>query len=87
MEDYMSYQPQQGQPQGSTSNTLSTLAIIFGGISFLFLPIILGPVAIVLAIIAKTKHESRSTIALIVSILGLVIGMVLGAVVFASTMS
>ena len=69
------------------SNALSILAIIFGGISLLFLPIIFGPIAIVLAIIAKTRKERLSTVALIISIVGTVVGFILGALVFAATVA
>ena len=69
------------------SNALSILAIIFGGISLLFLPIIFGPIAIVLAIIAKSRKERLSTVALIISIVGTVVGFILGALVFAATVA
>ena len=69
------------------SNALSILAIIFGGISLLFLPIIFGPIAIVLAIIAKARKERLSTVALIISIVGTVVGFILGALVFAATVA
>lgn len=82
----MSYDPQGHAPQASTGNTFSTLAFVFGGISFLFLPIILGPVAVVMAIISKSKKESRSTPALVVAILGFVFGMIIGAIVGAAVL-
>ena len=69
------------------SNALSILAIIFGGVSLLFLPIIFGPIAIVLAIIAKSRKERLSTVALIISIVGTVVGFILGALVFAATVA
>ena len=48
------------------SNALSILAIIFGGISVLILPILFGPIGIVLGIIAKTRKERLSTVGLII---------------------
>jgi len=73
------YAPQAAAQKGG--NTLSTLAIVFGAISALFLPVLFGPVAIILAAIGKSKKESRSTVALIVAIGGLVVGMVFGFIV------
>mgnify|MGYP000096904188 CR=1 FL=1 len=67
------------------SNALSILAIIFGGISVLILPILFGPIGIVLGIIAKTRKERLSTVGLIISIVGPVIGAILGVLVFAAT--
>lgn len=69
-------------PAKSSNNTFSILGISFGAISFLFLPILFGPAAIILAVIAKTKNERLSNIAITVSILGLVIGFILGAIVW-----
>jgi len=67
------------------SNALSILAIIFGGISLLFLWVIFGPIGIILGIIAKTRKERLSTVGLIISIVGPVIGAILGVLVFAAT--
>jgi len=69
------------------SNALSILAIIFGGVSLLFLPIIFGPIAIVLGIIAKARKERLSTVGLIISIVGTVGGFILGALVFAASVA
>jgi Na+/glutamate symporter len=41
-----------------------------------------GPAAIILSVIAKTKNERLSNVAIAVSILGLVIGSILGAIVW-----
>ena len=67
------------------SNARSILAIIFGGVSVLILPILFGPIGIVLGIIAKTRKERLSTVGLIISIVGPVIGAILGVLVFAAT--
>lgn len=69
-----------------SGNTFSIIAIVLGGISFLFLPIILGPIGIVMSVVGKNKKEKLSTVALIVAIAGTVVGMLIGAVVGASTM-
>ena len=63
------------------ANTYSIIAIVLGGISFLLLPILLGPASIILAVIAKNKKENLANVALAVGILGTVLGMVLGAIV------
>lgn len=72
----------QSTPQ--SGNTFSIIAIVLGAISFLILPIVLGPAAIILAVIAKSKNEKLANVALAVSILGTVIGMILGAIIGAT---
>lgn len=72
----------QSTPQ--RGNTLSIIAIVLGAISFLLLPIVLGPAAIILAVIAKSKREKLANVALAVGILGTVIGMIIGAIVGAT---
>lgn len=66
------------------NKTYSILGIVFGGIALIFLPIILGPVGIILSVIGKTKGEKLANIALTVSILGTLIGMFLGAAIGAT---
>jgi len=67
--------------RGATNNTLSIIAIVLGVIGFIFLPIVFALAGLVLAIVAKTvRHERLSTVAIVVSAIGLVGGMVLGAV-------
>ena len=68
----------------SENKTFSILGIVFGGISLIFLPIILGPVGIILSVIGKTKGEKLANVALAVSILGTLVGMFLGAVIGAA---
>jgi hypothetical protein len=76
------YPQAQGFPQArAAGNGFSIAALILGCIAFLFLPIILGPVAIALAGVGKSKHESKSTAALAVAITGTVVGLILGAIV------
>lgn len=69
------------QSTPKSSSTFSIIAIVLGGVAFIILPIILGPAAIILAVIAKTKNEKLANIALAVAILGTVIGMILGAII------
>jgi hypothetical protein len=65
-------------------DAVAGIAIVLGGVGFLLLPIILGPAAIILAVIAKTKKEKLANVALAVGILGTVIGMILGAIIGAT---
>jgi hypothetical protein len=69
------------------TNKLSTLAIIFAAVSVLFFPILFGPAALVLGIIATVKKEPRGVLALILSIVLPIIGMVIGAMYAVSTMN
>jgi hypothetical protein len=69
------------------SNKLSTLAIIFAAVSVLFFPILFGPAALVLGIIATVKKEPRGVLALILSIVLPIIGMVIGAMYAVSMMN
>ena len=72
------------ETSNQSGNVFSIIAIVLGGVSFILLPILLGPAAIILAVIGKTKKERLSNVALAVSILGTVIGMILGAIIGAT---
>lgn len=65
-------------PQANESNTFSILGITFGGVAFLFLPILFGPAGIGFAIAAMSKKEKLSGVAIGVSIAGTVLGMIFG---------
>jgi hypothetical protein len=65
-------------------NTMSIIAIVLGALSLLILPIVFGPIAIVLAILAKNKKENLSTVALTIAITGTALGVIIGAVVGAT---
>lgn len=69
------------------SNTFSILAIVFGAVSLLFLPIVFGPVAIILGVIGLVKKEKLAPVGLTVGILGTLLGMFIGAVVTAMLFS
>jgi hypothetical protein len=73
--------------ESNTGNTLSVISIVLGGIGFLLFPIVLGPIAIILAIVAKNKKEKLANPALIVSIVATVLGGILGALVGAALFS
>ena len=64
----------------SSSNLLSIISLVCGGIAFILFPVVFGPIAIILAVIAKNKKESLANVALTVGILGTLVGMFLGAV-------
>jgi hypothetical protein len=72
----------QSAPVAETrGNTLSIIGIVCGVVAVLFLPIVFGPVGIILGIIGKTRNEKLSTIAIVVAVVGMVAGFILGAVV------
>ena len=62
----------------NSGNTFSVLAIVFGGISLLFFPIIFGPAAAILAAIGFSKRERLAGVGLTVAISGTLIGFVFG---------
>lgn len=82
------YHPGPSAPAGPSQRAgsgFSTGAIICGAIAFLFLPIILGPIGLILAAVAKSKGERNANIGFLVAGLGTVVGMILGALVFANS--
>lgn len=82
--------PHEAQPQTtgsqstSGSNLFSILAIVFGAVAVLFLPIVFGIAAIVLAGVALSKKERLAKTAMVVAVVGTVAGFVLGAVLYSS---
>ena len=69
-------------PQAAPGIGLSVGGIICGALAFLFLPIILGPIGIVLGAIAKSKGQRYATLAVVLSIVGMVVGMLLGVLYY-----
>ena len=67
-------------PQGGGG--LATAGLVCGLVAFLFLPIILGPIGIVLGAIAWGQGHPRGRAATIVSIVGTVVGMWFGMVMW-----
>jgi hypothetical protein len=65
----------------TVGNGFSITAIVLGCIALLIVPIITGPAAIVFGGVAKSRGESRSTLALVIAIAGTVIGMIVGAII------
>lgn len=90
------FQPQSGYPawspaqgygqQQAAGNGLSIAGIVCGVIALLILPIVFGPVGLILGGIAKSKREPRANIALIVAAVGMVGGFIIGAIFTASVM-
>ena len=62
-----------------SENTFSIIAMVLGGLAFLFFPPFLGGAGVIVAVIGKTKNEKLWSIGLTVSIVGGVVGMILGA--------
>ncbi len=62
--------------------SFATAGLACGIVAFLFFPIVLGPLGIVLGAIAWNKGHPRGQTATIVSIVGLIVGMMLGAVMW-----
>lgn len=69
----------------NTGKTFSTLAIIFAGVSLLFLPPFFGVAAFVLGLIATIKKEKLGVLALVLGIVLPIAGAILGALVFTSS--
>lgn len=78
----MSQQSSTGQSTSTASSSskgFSIGAIVCGIVAVLILPIVFGPVGLVLGGVAKKRGERLSTIALVVAGVGMVLGFVLGA--------
>ena len=69
------------QPQAKAGNGLSIAAIVMGVLALLFLPIILGPAAIICGGIAMSRNEPLGKVGLIVGIVGMLLGFALGIIV------
>ncbi len=63
------------------SKVFSILAIVLGGLALLVFPIVLGPAAIILAVVGLVKKEKMAPIGLAVGILGTLVGMFFGVIV------
>lgn len=69
------------QAPANSSNTFSILAMVLGAISVLLFPIIFGPIAIILAVIAFVKKERLAPVGLAAGIMGMFVGMVFGFII------
>ena len=76
-----------GYPGGPVKNTRSIWAFVLAGIAVIILPIILGPIAIILATQARKNREPLGQAALTTSIVCTVAGVVLGIIVWTNVYS
>lgn len=76
--------PSETGARADTGIALSVSAIVLGVISVLFFPIILGPIGIVLAAVAKSRGERLANVALAVAIIGPILGFVLALFILES---
>jgi cytochrome c biogenesis protein CcdA len=72
------------QATDSTGRVCTILAFVLGAISILLIPIILGPIAIVLAYVGYKKGDPLARYALPFAIVAMILGFVLGFIVFAA---
>lgn len=70
----------------SPGNGLAIAAIVMGALALLFLPIILGPAAIICGGIAMRRGQPLGRVGLMVGVIGMVAGFILGAIVVGSTL-
>ena len=69
------------ESEKSESKVFSTLAMVLGGLSLILVPIVLGPTAIILAVVGFVKKEKLAPVGLAVAILGMLVGMFIGAII------
>ena len=62
-------------------NALSIAGIVCGGLAFLIVPVVLGPMGVVLGAVAKGRGERLAVPAMVVGGVGLVGGAILGLIV------
>lgn len=73
--------------RGTTANDgriYTILAFVFGVVAILFIPILFGIAAIILAVIGMRKGDPLARWALAVAIIGTIAGMAIGAAVMSS---
>ena len=72
----------EGHPARGRGRNLAIAGIISGAVSFLVIPILFGPLGVLLGILGLARAERRlGTIAIVVSVLGLVVGFILSFLV------
>jgi hypothetical protein len=75
-------QSPEGHPARGRGRNLAIAGIVSGAVSFLVLPVLFGPLGVLLGILGLARGERRlGTIAIVVSILGLIVGFVFGFLV------
>jgi hypothetical protein len=76
-----SYSPEDRPAQGR-GRKLAIAGIVSGAVSFLVIPILFGPLGVLLGILGLVRGERRlGTVAIVVSVLGLVVGFILSFLV------
>jgi hypothetical protein len=70
-------------PLPNEGNSLANLAIVLGVIALGFLPVVLGPIGIILGAISNRRGSDRGLIAIVVATIGTVAGMLIGILVWA----
>ena len=70
------------RPARRRGRNLAITGIVSGAVSFLVVPILFGPLGVLLGILGLARGERRlGTIAIVVSVLGLVVGFILSFLV------
>ncbi len=64
------------------ADTLANVAIVLGVIALLFLPVVFGPIGIILGAISNRRGSNRGLIAVVVATIGTVAGMLIGILVW-----
>ncbi len=76
-----SYFPED-HPTRRPGRNLAIAGIVSGAVSFLVIPILFGPLGVLLGILGLARGERRlGTVAVVVSVLGLVVGFILSFLV------
>jgi hypothetical protein len=65
----------------SRARSLANASLICGILSFLFVPIVLGPLGIIFGAVSWKSGEAKGLTGLIVSLVGLPVGMLIGILV------
>ena len=74
--------PGSGEPvRRQGAQIFSILAIVSGVVAVLLIPILFGPIGIVLAVVARYRTEPLWKIGLAVAIVGMLLGFLLGYIV------
>jgi hypothetical protein len=77
-----SYYSPEDRPARGRGRKLAIAGIVCGAVSFLVLPILFGPLGVLLGLLGLARGERRlGTIAIVVSVLGLVVGFILSFLV------
>ena len=73
------------QARTGNGRTFTIIGFICAAVAVFFLPIVLGPAAIILGLVGRSKGDPLGTWAAVAGAVALVVGLVLGAMVFAAS--